>query len=170
MLSDRARIAAVASALPRCRYDQRTITDALKHHWKHRLDRPALLDRLHQNAKVNYRHLAYPLERYEQFTSFGETNAAWMEAAQELGHDALDRALRRAGMERSDLDALIVVSVTGIASPSLDARLINRMGLRDDIRRTPIFGVGCVGGALGLTRAVDHTLAYPEQAAAILAV
>jgi alkylresorcinol/alkylpyrone synthase len=170
MLSDRARIAAVASALPRCRYDQRTITDALKHHWNDRLDRPALLDRLHQNAKVNYRHLAYPLERYEQFTSFGETNAAWMEAAQELGQDALDQALRRAGMERSDLDALIVVSVTGIASPSLDARLINRMGLRDDIRRTPIFGVGCVGGALGLTRAVDHTLAYPEQAAAILAV
>jgi alkylresorcinol/alkylpyrone synthase len=63
-----------------------------------------------------------------------------------------------------------VVSITGVASPSLDARLINRMGLPRDIKRTPIFGVGCVGGALGLTRAADHVLAYPQQAAVLLAV
>jgi alkylresorcinol/alkylpyrone synthase len=170
MRSEAGRIAGVASALPEHRYDQRTITAALKHHWRGRLDRPALVDRLHQNARVDHRQLAYPLERYERFETFGETNAAWIEAAQELGHKALDGALKRAGLERRDLDALIVVSVTGIASPSLDARLINRMGLREDIKRTPIFGVGCVGGALGLTRAADHTRAYPDQSAALLAV
>jgi alkylresorcinol/alkylpyrone synthase len=170
MLSEAGRIAGVASALPKYRYDQRTITAALKHHWRDRMERPALLDRLHQNARVDHRHLAYPLERYERFETFGETNAAWIEAAQELGQKALDGALEGAGLERHDLDALIVVSVTGIASPSLDARLINRMGLREDIKRTPIFGVGCVGGALGLTRAADHTRAYPDQTAALLAV
>jgi alkylresorcinol/alkylpyrone synthase len=170
MLSEAGRIAGVASALPAHRYDQRTITAALKHHWRDRLDRPALLDRLHQNARVDHRHLAYPLERYESLESFGETNRAWIEAAQELGQQALDGALERAGLRRRDLDALIVVSVTGIASPSLDARLINRMRLREDIKRTPIFGVGCVGGALGLTRAADHTRAYPDQIAALLAV
>jgi alkylresorcinol/alkylpyrone synthase len=170
MRSEFGRITAVAAALPGNRYAQRAITSALKSHWSERLARPALLDRLHENAGVRYRNLAFPLERYEQFNSFGETNAAWLEAAQELGQKALDRALKRAGIGRGGLDALFVLSVTGIASPSLDARLINRMGLREDIKRTPIFGVGCVGRALGLTRAADHTLAYPDQTAAVLAV
>ena len=83
---------------------------------------------------------------------------------------AIDLALQRAGLHRSNIDALFVVSVTGIASPSLDARLINRMSLRRDIKRTPIFGVGCVGGALGLTRAADYVKAYPNHHAVLLAV
>ena len=83
---------------------------------------------------------------------------------------AIDGALERAGLRRQDLDALFVVSITGVASPSLDARLINLMRLRSDIKRTPIFGVGCVGGALGLTRAADYVLAYPGHAAALLSV
>ena len=74
------------------------------------------------------------------------------------------------GLSRHDLDALFVVSITGIASPSLDARLINRMRLRPDIKRTPIFGVGCAGGAVGLSRAADYTLAYPDHTAALLCV
>ena len=69
-----------------------------------------------------------------------------------------------------ELNALFVTSVTGIASPSLDARLINRLGLRRDIKRTPIFGIGCAGGAIGLTRAADYVLAYPDHNAALLAV
>ncbi len=160
----------MASALPRYRYPQRAITAALKNHWHDRLTRPALLDRLHENSRVRYRYMAYPLERYERFNTFGETNAAWLQAAQELGQKALEAALRRAGLQCAELDALFVLSVTGIASPSLDARLINRMELRPDIKRTPMFGVGCAGGAVGLTRAADYTLAYPEQTAAVLTV
>src|SRR5579863_5332011 len=93
-----------------------------------------------------------------------------MEVAEQLGEKAIDGALERAGLARRDIDALFVVSITGVASPSLDARLINRMRLRPDIKRTPIFGVGCVGGALGLTRAADYALAYPGHCAALLAV
>ena len=163
-------IAGVASALPTYRYSQENITAALKHHWNGRLERPELLDRLHSRAGVEFRNLAFPLERYARFRSWGETNAAWLEVAQTLGENAIDTALDRAGMERDELDALFVVSITGIASPSLDARLINRMRLRSDIKRTPIFGVGCVGGAIGLTRAADYVLAYPGHAAAVLSV
>src|SRR4029077_19975233 len=79
-------------------------------------------------------------------------------------------ALHDAGLSPADVNAIFVVSITGVASPSLDARLINRMGLPRDIKRTPIFGVGCVGGALGLTRAADHVLAYPQQAAVLLSL
>jgi alkylresorcinol/alkylpyrone synthase len=164
------RIAGLASAMPAHRYPQDAITAALKDYWGDKLQKPEVLDRLHSRVGVEYRHLAFPLERYEQFTSWGEMNAAWLEAAEELGIRAIDSALDRAGMSRQDLNALFVVSITGIASPSLDARLINRMRLRPDIKRTPIFGIGCAGGAIGLTRAADYTLAYPDHAAAILCV
>jgi alkylresorcinol/alkylpyrone synthase len=168
--TQRMRIAGVASALPKHRYGQHAITDALKGLWRDRLDNPDLLDRLHCRTGVDSRHLAFPLQRYAEFSSWGETNAAWLEVAEELGAAAIDGALRNAGMVRRDLDALFVVSITGIASPSLDARLINRLGLRPDIRRTPIFGVGCAGGAIGLSRAADYVRGYPGHCAAILAV
>lgn len=165
-----ARIAGAASGLPAYRYPQSAITAALKRLWKDRLDRPEMLDRIHARARVDYRHLALPIERYAEFANWGEMNAAWIEAAQDLGALAIDRALAKARLRRRDLDALFVVSITGVASPSLDARLINRMGLRADIKRTPIFGVGCVGGALALSRAADYTLAYPGHVAAVLSV
>jgi alkylresorcinol/alkylpyrone synthase len=166
----RMRVAGVGSGAPKYCYSQGAITNALKDLWGGQLDKPELLDRIHARTAVASRHLAFPLQSYPQFRSWGETNAAWLEVAEELGAAALDAALRNAGMARNELDALFVVSITGIASPSLDACLINLLGLRPDIKRTPIFGVGCVGGALGLTRTADYTLAYPAHSAAILAV
>ena len=163
-------ISGVGSALPEHRYPQETLTQGFKAYWGSRLEKPEQFERLHAHMRVSMRHLAYPMSRYLDFRTFGDTNAAWFEVAQELGERAIDAALDHAGLARRDLNALIVVSVTGVASPSLDARLINRMSLRPDVKRTPIFGVGCVGGALGLSRAADHVLAYPEQTAAILAV
>jgi alkylresorcinol/alkylpyrone synthase len=156
--------------MPEHRFSQDTITTALKSYWNGKLRRPELLEQFHSRVGVDHRHLAFPIERYTQFASWGETNAAWLEAAEELGARAIDAALDQAGMSRQDLNALFVVSITGISSPSLDARLINRMRLRSDIKRTPIFGLGCAGGAIGLSRAADYALAYPEHTAAILAV
>jgi Chalcone and stilbene synthases, N-terminal domain len=150
-----ARIAGVGSAMPEHRFPQEAITAMLKGLWEGELQNPELLERFHSRMGVDYRHLAFPLERYAQFTSWGETNAAWLEAAEELGVRALDEALDHAGMSRCDLSALFVVSITGIASPSLDARLINRMRLRPNIKRTPIFGIGCAGGAMG---PVEHAI------------
>jgi alkylresorcinol/alkylpyrone synthase len=164
------RIASVASAMPEHRFSQDTITTALKGYWNGKLRRPELLEQFHSRVGVDHRHLAFPIERYTQFASWGESNAAWLEASEELGVRAIDAALDQAGMSRQDLNALFVVSITGISSPSLDARIINRMRLRSDIKRTPIFGVGCAGGAIGLSRAADYALAYPQHTAAILAV
>ena len=160
----------MASAVPEYRFPQEVITAAFKGYWNTKLQEPEKLDWLHSRVGVDFRHLAFPLDRYPQFSTWGEANAAWLEAAEALGERAIDTALDRAGMSRQDLNALIVVSITGIASPSLDARLINRMTLRPDIKRTPIFGIGCAGGAIGLTRAADYALAYPDHTAAILCV
>jgi alkylresorcinol/alkylpyrone synthase len=164
------KIAGAAGAFPSHRYHQYLITDALRAHWGEKLHCPELLTRLHSRTGVDYRNFAFSLADYERFETWGQSNRAWIEVAEQLGEKALNSALERAAMERHDLDALFVVSITGVASPSLDARLINRMGLRPDIKRTPIFGLGCVGGAAGLTRAADYVKAYPAQAAALLAV
>jgi alkylresorcinol/alkylpyrone synthase len=164
------RIAAVASAFPAYYYPHEAIISALQGYWGGRLEKPELLSHLHRRVGVHYRHLAFPLEDYKRFHNWGEANATWMQVAEELGEASLDSALGRAGLTRQDVNALFVLSITGIASPSLDARLINRMRLRPDLKRTPIFGLGCVGGAVGLTRAADYVLAYPLQVAALLCV
>ena len=94
----------------------------------------------------------------------------WIEVAEELGEQALCKALTRAGLSVKDLGAIFFVSVTGIASPSIDARLVNRMGLPNSIKRVPIFGLGCVAGAAGIARAADYVRAYPGQCAALVSV
>jgi alkylresorcinol/alkylpyrone synthase len=164
------RVAGVASAFPGPRHEQGVILDALKRQWGDRLDRPERFDRITRRACVDGRHLALPVESYGRLTGWGEANAAWLRVAEELGEQALGRALEAAGVEAAELSALFVVSITGIASPSLDARLINRMGLSRSLKRLPIFGLGCVGGAAGLARAADYVRAYTAEAAALLAV
>src|SRR5260221_4649978 len=164
------KIASVSSSFPATRYHQSTVTEAFRNYWGERLETPELFERLHSRTGVQYRHFSFSIPEYAELQNFGRANRAWMEIAQQLGEQAIDRALAKSGLERTDLDALFVVSVTGIASPSLDARLINRMNLRTDLKRTPIFGLGCVAGATGLTRASDYVRAYPNQVAALLSV
>jgi alkylresorcinol/alkylpyrone synthase len=165
------RILSVASRLPDHRYSQDTITGALLAYWNEELgDRSVLLQRLHSRACVKSRHLAFPIERYLELDTWGKANRAWFEVAEQLGAGAIESALARAALMPGDIDALFVVSVTGVASPSLDARLINRLRLRPDLKRTPIFGLGCAAGAIGLSRAADYVLAYPRQVAVLLAV
>jgi alkylresorcinol/alkylpyrone synthase len=163
-------IASAASALPRHCYSQTQIAAAFKRHWNGKLDNPSLLDRLHARTGVGQRYLALPMEAYEDLATWGQANNAWIEAAQELGEQAICSALTRAGIAPAELGALFFVSITGIASPSIDARLVNRMGLSPNIRRVPIFGLGCVAGAAGLSLAADYVRAYPARTAALLSV
>jgi alkylresorcinol/alkylpyrone synthase len=111
-----------------------------------------------------------PFAGYVNLTRWGDANRVWLEKAEELGEEAIDLALKRAGMGRDCVSALLTVSVTGIASPSLDAHLANRMGLPATMRRTPIFGLGCVAGASGIAQAADYVRAYPDRMAVLLSV
>jgi len=164
------RIASVASAFPENYYAQQVLTDALKNDWRHRLANPDILDRLDESMKVEGRYLVHTLDFYENLTTWGQANNAWIDHALELGEEALCKALHAAGMKPKDLSAIYVTSVTGIAAPSIDARLVNRMGLSPNIKRIPIFGLGCVAGAAGIARAADYVHGYPDQAAALLSV
>jgi len=164
------RIASVASAFPENYYDQQVLTDALKNDWRHRLPNPDILDRLDESMKVEGRYLVHTLDFYKNLTTWGQANNAWIDHALELGEEALCKALHAAGMKPKELSAIYVTSVTGIAAPSIDARLVNRMGLSPNIKRIPIFGLGCVAGAAGIARAADYVHGYPDQAAALLSV
>jgi alkylresorcinol/alkylpyrone synthase len=164
------KIASAASAFPKHYYSQKFLLEQLEHYWGDRLRNPQMLARLHRNVTVEGRHLALPAEKYYEITTWGQANDAWIKVAQELGEQALCRALHHAGLGPSELGALFFTSVTGISSPSIDALLINRMGLSPNIRRVPIFGLGCVAGAAGIARAADYVRAYPSQAAALVSV
>jgi alkylresorcinol/alkylpyrone synthase len=164
------KIASAASAFPKHYYSQKVLLEKLQEYWGDRLRNPLLLARLHRNVTVDGRHLAMPAEDYYGLTTWGQSNDIWIKVAQELGEQALCRALHHAGLDPSQLGALFFTSVTGISSPSIDALLINRMGLPPNIRRVPIFGLGCVAGAAGIARAADYVRAYPSQAAALVSV
>jgi alkylresorcinol/alkylpyrone synthase len=164
------RIASAASAFPKHYYSQKFLLEKLQEYWGDSLRNPQMLQRLHRNVTVEGRHLAMPPEKYYDITTWGQANDIWIEVAQELGEQALCRALHHAGLESSALGALFFTSVTGISSPPIDALLINRMGLPTNIRRVPIFGLGCVAGAAGIARCADYVKAYPSQAAALVSV
>lgn len=164
------RIASAASAFPPHSYDQQTIVAALQSVWRDKLPRPELLDRLHRNTGVSRRHLVLPLEDYLGLDTWGKCNDVWIDAALELGSAAVCRAITPLGIDPKDIDALFFTTVTGVASPSIDARLVNRMGLSTRIKRNPLFGLGCVAGVAGTARAADYVRAFPDQIAVLLSV
>jgi alkylresorcinol/alkylpyrone synthase len=163
-------IVAVRSAFPAHRYPQPDFTRTVAELGGLGPAQRALLERLHGNAGVDTRHIVLPLPDYGALRGIVATNDRYLEEALDLGERALRGALKSAGLTAADLDLLIVTSVTGVAVPSLDARLIPRLGLRADVKRLPIFGLGCVAGAAGLGRLHDYLLGWPAHTAALLAV
>jgi alkylresorcinol/alkylpyrone synthase len=163
-------IAAVRGALPPHVYAQRDITA-----WFGELCVPAgesraLLERLHASSGVRTRHLALPLERYGTLDGFGAANDAFIEVGVGLAEAAVRDALDASGLTGGDVDMIMSVSVTGVAAPSIDARLVTRLGLRPDVKRVPVFGLGCVAGAAGIARLHDYLLGHPDDVAVLLSV
>jgi len=164
------RIAGVATAFPPHYYEQEELLGALKRHLGDRLENVAVMERLHRRLRVDGRYLALPIEAYDRLAAWGQANDAWLRVAVDLGGRAIRDALARAGLLTDDIGTLLFTSVTGIASPSVDARLVNRLGLPKAVRRVPMFGLGCVAGAAGIARAADFVRAYPDETAVIVAV
>lgn len=154
-------------AFPPHRYRQGEITEALARCLPPGADR-AVLRRVHASVRVDARHLAMPLDRYGRGEGFGRMNNLFIETALGLGAEALELALCDSGLTAHDIDCVVSTTVTGLATPSLEARLASRAGLRHDIKRVPLFGLGCAAGAAGLGRLHDYLTGHQDQAALLL--
>jgi alkylresorcinol/alkylpyrone synthase len=130
---------------------------------------PRLLQ-VFEHARIEQRNFCVPLDWFASAHGFAEKNDLYLEHALVLAREVTTRTLDRAGLAPADVDHVVFVSSTGIATPSLDARLANVLGFRADVRRTPLWGLGCAGGAAGLSRARDFALADPGARVLLVAL
>ncbi|WP_224244684.1 type III polyketide synthase [Hyalangium gracile] len=161
---------AVGRALPAHYATQEQLISAFRELWARKHFNLERLEDLHRAVSVSGRFLALPIEAYPPLVSFQQRNDAWIRSAVELGEKVVREALEKAGLTPKDVDHVFFVTVTGLAVPSIEARLANRLGFREDVKRSPLFGLGCVAGAAGVARAVDYLRAYPRHTALVLSV
>ena len=163
------RLAAIATAVPGYPLDQ----EAAAEHVKRLFAGAPQLDHLlpvFANSGIRRRYSAVPLNWFAEPHGWPERNSLYLDTAVELLDAVAGRVLDAAGIAADDIGAIVVASTTGIATPSLDAVLIERLRLPRNIQRLPIFGLGCAGGALGLARAATIATAMPDRAVLFLVV
>lgn len=163
-------ITSLATGHPPHRYDQEQLLEAIKRMWMNTHHNPRRVEQLHRAVQVKERFLALPMDAYENLSGFTESNDHFIRVGTDVAADVVSRALTDANLSATDVDAIFFVSVTGVATPSIDAKLCNRLGFRPDIKRIPIFGLGCVAGAAGMARVYDYLKAYPEHVALLVSV
>lgn len=164
------RLVALATAAPHYLLDQADVADVAQELFA---DTPHGFERfapVFEHAAIETRHSCVPIEWYGEDHGLAERNALYIKSAVELLAKAAESVLAEAGLEAEQIDAIVTVSSTGIATPALDARLMARLAFRDDVERTPIFGLGCAGGVLGLARACAMAKADPQARVLLLVV
>src|SRR4051812_9459321 len=157
------RIRAVATATPPYRMTQADTRDYARRVFSHRVRDFDRLAPIFTNAGIDQRASSVPLDWYLEPRGWRERNRIFLDSALDVIERATRTALERARLEPEDIDAIVAVSSTGVATPSLDALLMERMGLRRDVQRLPIFGLGCAGGVLGLARAASWAQTMPGK-------
>jgi alkylresorcinol/alkylpyrone synthase len=164
------RVIAVAPVLAAHRYEQAEITAVIGPLLSADPGRLSALARFHAASGVRTRHFALPLERYADLRRFDDANDQFLTTGADLAEEAVRAALNAAGLVPTDVDFLLFTTVTGVGAPSIDALVVQRLGLRPDVKRLPSFGLGCVAGASGLARLHDYLTGHPDDVALVLSV
>jgi alkylresorcinol/alkylpyrone synthase len=163
-------ILSVGTALPAHRVNQSDVRELTRNLFASAYRDVDRLVAVFDNGLVQSRFLCTPLDWFQTDHAWPEKNELYVRHALELGERAARCALERAGLEPKDIDAILFVSTTGLATPSLDGLLLKRLGLSRHVKRTPIWGLGCAGGAAGLTRAAEFVRAHPGSHVLLVAV
>ena len=163
------RLAAIATAVPPHRLDQSNVVGRVEQLFGRSPDFERLIP-VYANSGIGCRYSVVPFEWFDEPHGWADRNRAYLAGALQLIEAAASRALDRAGVGLGEVGGIVVVSTTGLATPSLDALLIERLGLPPNVRRLPIFGLGCAGGALGLAQAATLAASMPDKAVLFLVV
>ncbi len=163
------KIVAVATAVPEFKVDQATVCDIVSNHFSGRLDELKRLLPIFSNAGIKTRYFSRPMDWMIRPHSLEERNRTYIECATDLSAAAANKLIKQNKMSPEDFDYIIYVNTTGLSTPSIDARLINKLSLRRDIHRTPIWGLGCAGGAAGLAHAYRYLLGHPQGKVLLIA-
>lgn len=169
-MSPEPRLIALATAVPSHVLSQGDARDGIGALFEASLGYDRRLLDVFANAKIAERRVCMPLDWYLAEHGFAEKNALYVEHAVRLAAEATQKALAAAGLAPADVDHVLFVSSTGIATPSVDALLANELGFRPDVRRTPVWGLGCAGGAAGVARARDFARADPSARILLVAL
>lgn len=165
-----ARITAVGTSVPPHILKQTEICEFARHLFGDSFRDINRLLPIFRNGQVETRHFCVPLEWFGAKHTFSEKNALFQKWAVRLGVEAVKDCLAQARKSVADINHILFVSTTGIATPSIDSCIINELGMNPHTKRTPIWGLGCAGGAAGLSRAADYVTAYPHERVLLIAV
>ena len=169
-MAERAKLLSIASAAPPYLLHQRDAAAAAHQGFADRFPDFERLSRVFLSSGILTRRLVRPVEWYLQPLGWPERTAAYVQGACDLFCDAAAKALAQAGLQASDVDTIVTVSSTGIATPSLEARVADRMGFRVDVERVPVFGLGCAGGVSGFSIASRLAQSRPGSVVLMVAV
>lgn len=170
MRGENPRVLSMATAVPRHRVSQETAKDFARAMFSGVYKDVERLLPVFDNVSIEGRNFCVPPEWFYEDHTFPEKNALYVENALNLSEKAARRALDRAGVEPGEVGAVFFVSTTGLSTPSIDSQLLPRLGLSENTRRVPVWGLGCAAGASGLSMAADHTRLYPEKPVLFIAV
>lgn len=165
-----ARLRGLGLAVPEHVVHQDVAAAAAVEHFGGKVFRTPDLISLFENTGIKTRHVARPMDWYVQPHGWDERNDAYLEAADRLYVEAAEKALDAAGLKASEIGTVVTVSSTGIATPSLEARLHGRLGFSAGVRRVPVFGLGCAGGVSGLAIAARLAVADPTKPVLLVVV
>lgn len=157
------RLAAIRTVVPEFKLAQNEVREFAADLYDSKIDDLDRLLKVFDNSGIETRYFSRPLEWLRAPHTLAEKNEAYIRSATDLSAEAVNALLSDLDLDPKQIDRILYVNTTGIATPSIDARLINRLGLRSDIRRTPIWGLGCAGGAAGLSHACHLAHGHPQE-------
>ncbi|MFC4409699.1 type III polyketide synthase [Chungangia koreensis] len=169
------KIASVSTFAPPNILSQESATDLTRELFKEKFQDIERLLKVFQNGEIEKRHFSVPMEWFSMDHDFEERNRLYIELATMYGIAAINDCLHqneflKNSVPPSDIDAIFFISSSGISTPSIDARIMNHLPFSDETRRIPIWGLGCAGGASGMSRAYDYCLAHPKAKVLVLCV
>ncbi|MBO8164399.1 MAG: type III polyketide synthase [Brevibacillus sp.] len=163
-------ILSVGTAEPPYEISQKDSMELAYEMFRDRFPHIERLMKIFDHTEIRSRRFCVPADWFREEHRFSEKNDQYIEAATQLGAEAVVRCVQKRGLTPHDIDCLIYVSSTGISTPSIDARILNLLDMREDTTRIPIWGLGCAAGAMGISRASDYAKAHPDARVVLLAV